>query len=70
VLQINVFLKKIFFMPRINKKEKVYTIGLCKYCDELFDSSVPFVVFASKDKAHYECYKDHTNKEQKEKGVI
>lgn len=55
---------------RRKKKEKVYTVGVCKYCDQLFDTSVPFVVFANREKAHHDCYKDTTNKEQKEKGVI
>ena len=57
-------------MPKRVKKEKVYTVGVCKYCDQIFDTSVPFVVFASKKKAHYDCYKTETEKEQRERGII
>mgnify|MGYP006969598575 CR=1 FL=1 len=52
------------------KKERIYTVGVCKFCNELFDTSVPFVVFANKTKAHHECYRIDAEIEQKRKGVI
>lgn len=45
-------------MPRKRvKKERVYTVGVCKYCNEIMDTKDNFVVFANKTKAHHECYR-------------
>jgi len=52
------------------KTEKVYTVGVCRYCKEMFDTRASFVVFANKEKAHHECYRVDAEIEQKEKGVI
>jgi len=57
-------------MPKRLKTEKVYTVGVCKYCNEVLDTKDSFVVFADKTKAHHECYRVDAELEQKEKGVI
>ena len=57
-------------MPRKLKTEKVYTVGVCKYCNEVLDTKDSFVVFADKTKAHHECYRVDAELEQKAKGVI
>lgn len=53
-------------MPRRLKTEKVYTVGVCKYCNEVLDTKDSFVVFADKTKAHHECYRVDAELEQKQ----
>ena len=55
---------------RRKKTEKYYTVGECKYCKKVFDTSDSFVIFADKSKAHHECYRVDAELEQKAKGVI
>ncbi|BAQ89163.1 hypothetical protein [uncultured Mediterranean phage uvMED] len=49
-----------------SKKVSIRSIGVCRYCDELLDTSNNFVIFADKSAAHHECYRvDAEMQEQK-----
>ncbi len=48
------------------KKVNIRSVGVCRYCDELLDTSDNFVIFADKSAAHHECYRvDAEMQEQK-----
>jgi len=46
------------------KIHTTYDVGNCKYCSEHIDSDVSFIVFATKEPAHFSCYKTQTEGEQ------
>jgi len=47
--------KKLWKKP----KQIVMDIGKCMYCQENMINTESFVVFATKEKAHYQCMKKH-----------
>ena len=41
-------------------------VGLCKYCNKMIVSDEPFVIFATKEPAHYLCMKKDDEERQLE----
>ena len=50
------------------KKNKriIRDVGLCKYCNKMIVSDEPFVIFATKEPAHYYCMKKDDEERQLE----
>lgn len=40
-----------------NTRGIIRNVGLCKYCDQMIISDEAFVIFATKEPAHYSCMK-------------
>ncbi len=40
-----------------NTRGIIKDVGLCKYCDKMIVSDEAFVIFATKEAAHYSCMK-------------
>ena len=53
--------KKLWKKP----KQIIMDIGKCKYCQKDMVNTESFVVFATKEKAHYECMKKDDELKQK-----
>jgi hypothetical protein len=49
-----------------SKKNIVIDVGLCKYCNVMISNTDSFVVFATKEPAHYQCMKLEDEKQQKD----
>tara|TARA_R100000329_G_scaffold79616_1_gene68151 strand:- start:1027 stop:1233 length:207 start_codon:yes stop_codon:yes gene_type:complete len=58
--------KKLWKKP----KQIVMDIGKCKYCQKDMVNTESFVVFATKEKAHYECMKKDDELKEKIKNKI
>ena len=49
-----------------SRKNIETNVGLCKYCSEIISNTDSFVVFATKEPAHYQCMKLEDEKQQKD----
>ena len=49
-----------------SKKNIVTNVGPCKYCNVMISNTDSFVVFATKEPAHYQCMKLEDEKQQKD----
>ena len=47
------------------KIHETYDVGDCKYCNKDIDSDMSFVVFATKEPAHFRCYQKDYEKENR-----
>ena len=45
-------------------KSSVRVVGTCIYCAKQVENDMRFVVFATKEPAHFECYTKDENKKQ------
>ena len=54
---------------RRSKKTKrqltCHYVGICMYCDIQIDSDMSFVVYATKQRSCYGCYKQEAEKDEK-----
>ena len=50
----------------IKKKRIITVVGDCKYCGKEIINTDSFVVFATKEPAHYQCMKLEDEKQQKD----
>lgn len=48
------------------KLNYVGLVGTCKYCQKDVKTNQPFVIFATKEPAHYKCMKDDEENKQYE----
>ena len=48
-----------------SRKNIVTNVGPCKYCNVMISNTDSFVIFATKEPAHYQCMKLEDEKQQK-----
>ena len=51
------------------KAQKIRTVGPCRYCKAEITNDMSFVIFATKEPAHYECMKKDDGQQQVEKNL-
>ena len=51
------------------KAQSIRTVGPCRYCKAEITNDMSFVIFATKEPAHYDCMKKDDGQQQVEKNL-